>query len=162
MTGPDTVVEYNDTQCDKRNTYRRKVKEEKATATTTTTTQDGDSEAPKEADGTETSTNGTTTNGHIATEGDDERPAKKLKGDGGEAVGLEPDDAMSEADDDGPEDLDEESEVMNDGDELESLADGDQDADEGDGPEETMEDSIEVIGRRGELRDEALDEPDSD
>jgi len=153
----DTVVEYNDTQCDKRNTYRRKVKEEKA-ATTTTTTQDGDSEAPKDADGPETSTNDRTTNGHTAAEGDDERPAKRIKGDGVEGTGRGSG-AWSNPDETDWE-LDEPNDSSSVGDF--EIFDNEFDGFDSPRPDVTMADATEEVDRRGELRDEALDEPDSD
>jgi len=134
-------------QCDKRNTYRRKVKEEKAAAAPA----DGESEGPKD--------NGalTTTNGHAA-EVDDERPTKKFKGQSGEVVAPEPD-AMDDADEDGQEDADENA----DEDEDDDVPDDDvDDVDEDEVQDETMDEPGEEVDGRGELRDEALDEPDSD
>lgn len=152
------IIEYNEIQCDKRNAYRRKVKEEKATAPSG---ENGENE-----DGS------TDVGGPGASNGDPivlidpssdaaERPAKKLKGDDGEAV---------QADDEDPDDADEiendDTEMNQDADEQdEEAVDDDVDDEEGsDGSDdEMMEDAREHLDEeRGELRDEALDEPDSD
>ncbi|CZT22665.1 uncharacterized protein RCC_08370 [Ramularia collo-cygni] len=151
------LKKYNEIQCDKRNAYRRKVKEEKAAAT------------PGENDeGAEAST---AVSGPGATNGDPivlidhgsdaaERPAKKVKGDDGEA--LQPD----EEDADDADDVENDDTEMNqDADEQDDDAeDDDVDDEEGsDGSDdEPMEDALEHLEERGELRDEALDEPDSD
>lgn len=151
-------AEYNEIQCDKRNTYRRKVKEEKA------------KDAPKDGEGEEEGAaagiahdgevlpgaNGTA-NGHADAE-DGERPVKKLKGDAG--VALAP--AADDADDEDMAD-DQDADVNDD----EEAADDDVEEDDDDDADQTMEDALEEQepedeDERGELRDEALDEPDSD
>ncbi|KAK5123102.1 hypothetical protein LTR85_003300 [Meristemomyces frigidus] len=148
------LKKYNDTQCDKRNTYRRKVKEEKKAADPVT--EEGTAE-PKEGEATQ-ATNGT--NGHVETEMDDaDRPAKKLKGDAGQAVapdadGLQDDEVDEEPDADDHED-DEGDDDGADEDEIEE-SEGEE------GQDQTMEDPADETEERGELRDEALDEPDSD
>lgn len=149
------VPEYNEIQCDKRNAYRRKVKEEKAAAT-----------PAENGEGTESSN---AVAGPGASNGDPivlidpssdaaERPAKKLKGDDGEAL---------QADDEDPDDVENDDTEMNqDADEQDEEAeDDDVDDEEGsDGSDDDpMEDAREHLDEeRGELRDEALDEPDSD
>ena len=101
------LTEYNDIQCDKRNTYRRKVKEDKAVVPT----PDAEGgEAPEAA--TAIPTNGTA-NGHV--EDDEERPAKKQKGEEGDA--LPPDDDAMDED-------------VPDGEQEDMQEDGDQDDDE--------------------------------
>ncbi|KAK6395215.1 hypothetical protein LTR65_000684 [Meristemomyces frigidus] len=148
------LKKYNDTQCDKRNTYRRKVKEDKKV--TEPAPEDG-LEEPKDGETTE-AINGT--NGHAEAETEDaERPAKKLKGDAGQAVAPDAD-GLQEGDMDDEQDADdhEDEEGEEDG------ADEDEE-DESEGEEaqdQTMEDPGDETEDRGELRDEALDEPDSD
>ncbi|EME50092.1 hypothetical protein DOTSEDRAFT_119071 [Dothistroma septosporum NZE10] len=152
------LKKYNEIQCDKRNTYRRKVKEEKA------------KDAPKDGEGDEEGVEGNTTengdvlasangaaNGRADTE-DGERPMKKLKGDGGAAFAPGADDADDEDIADDPDaDVNDDEEAADD-----DVEDDDDDEDQ------TMEDALEEQepeveeDERGELRDEALDEPDSD
>ncbi|SMQ46865.1 unnamed protein product [Zymoseptoria tritici ST99CH_3D7] len=145
---------YNEIQCDKRNTYRKKVKEEKAAAT-----QEGGEGGSKDGG----STNGTNSDPIVLTdrtEPDDggERPAKKMKGEGGEAV---------QADQDGDDADDDEGDDDQDGDDQDDEgddggADSEVDEENDESGDDTMEDALEEIEERGELRDEALDEPDSD
>lgn len=118
------ILEYNEVQCDKRNTYRRKVKEEKAAAATVT---EGD-DASKDGDVME-STNGVL-NGHDG--GDDEdRPAKKLKAEDGSALAPGADGLN---DDDMQDDPEEEQEVYEHQEEDEEDDDvDDEDDDEHDG-----------------------------
>jgi DNA polymerase epsilon subunit 3 len=140
-------------QCDKRNNYRRRVKEEKAAAVT----QNGDEAA---ADGANPAPEGAV-NGHT-TQDDTERPAKKQKGEDGTATlpdadQLDDDDLNGEQDDgqNGGDDPDDDVE--------DDLIEDEDDADEQDEQDETMEEPTEDLEDRGELRDEALDdEPDSD
>ncbi|KAK4560320.1 hypothetical protein LTR86_005515 [Recurvomyces mirabilis] len=149
------LKKYNDTQCDKRNTYRKRVKEEK-----TVTVVPGEGEGEQAADSTTPLANGTA-NGH-ATEDDAERPAKKVKGDAGLALPPDPDSVededVDEANGDIPDDADDQEDEPEDDD-----VDQDDDAEDDDGQDETMEDPADQLEDRGELQDEALDdEPDSD
>ncbi|KAK4634720.1 DNA polymerase epsilon subunit D [Fulvia fulva] len=153
------LKKYNEIQCDKRNTYRRKVKEEKAKDAP----PEGEGDAEGAASGVASKdgevvpgANGTA-NGHADIE-DGERPVKKLKGDAGVAMAPGADDADDEdmADD---QDAD-----ANDDEEA-----ADDDVEDEDDEDQTMEDALEEQepeddddDERGELRDEALDEPDSD
>merc|ERR1712070_1055145 len=124
-------------QCDKRNTYRRKVKEEKKAGEGTT---ENDIEASRDGEDLPI-TNGV--NGHGETD-DTERPMKKFKGEGGQAVAPDAD-GLHDADDvDGEPDADEQE-----------LEDGDEDV-----GDEVDDDDDE--GSRTRSRDEALEEPDSD
>lgn len=157
QTTDDRVIEYNEIQCDKRNAYRRKVKEDKAAA------------APQgNGDGAEAQPN---VPGPGATNGDPivlidpssdaaERPAKKLKGETGEAIQPDDEDA-----DDAEEAENDDTEMNQDADEQEE-EDEDDDVDDEEGSDgsddDQMEDAREEFEERGELRDEALDEPDSD
>jgi len=147
-------LEYNDTQCDKRNTYRRKVKEEKA-AVVPPGEGEGEAESNVTVDGVPEATNGAT-NGHAHVDDDDERPAKKFKGEGGEA--LAPDaDLADDLDEDGQQDGDD------DVDEDDGVDDVD-DADEDEAQNESMDDPLDDMEAelRFESGDEALDEPDSE
>lgn len=148
----DAYVEYNETQCDKRNTYRRKVKEEKAAAVV----KDAD-ETPADGD-TTTSINGGL-NGHA--EGDDaDRPTKKLKGDDGSAFAPDPD--GTEDEDIGAEEDDQEN--QHDDDDDDQIDDEDDEAeDNADDRDAVMEDPDTVDAPLGrDMRDEALDDPDDD
>ncbi|KAK5734843.1 hypothetical protein LTR17_008613 [Elasticomyces elasticus] len=93
------LKKYNDIQCDKRNTYRRKVKEDKTPAESAggegeQTAADAVASPAVVAD--------VDTNGHASPE-DDERPAKKQKGETGDAVSPHAD-AMDEDGPDGEQD----------------------------------------------------------
>lgn len=151
-------AEYNDTQCDKRNSYRHRVKAEKAAAGVPVE-EGGD--AADATDATDASLlaaqlNGVA-NGHADAEGgDDERPAKKFKGTDGHVV-ITPGEPV---DDDDVEDVpDDEVDDVDEGDEDDEPQDdeGEDDVDDGD---ETMEgmDEPDVEGRGAEGRDEALDD----
>ncbi|EMD01184.1 hypothetical protein BAUCODRAFT_61755 [Baudoinia panamericana UAMH 10762] len=149
------LKKYNDVQCDKRNTYRRKVKEEKAAAAAT-----GEHDEPSATEENDAQAANGVANGHDAL-GDDERPVKKLKGGSGEAVAPGTYPADHEMFDDGPsvdhDDPDEHD--PDDDDEEEDEAD---DAVNEDGEQEDAGDPVEDLNGRGEMQDEALDEPDSD
>ncbi|KAK5134980.1 hypothetical protein LTR08_005932 [Meristemomyces frigidus] len=147
------LKKYNDVQCDKRNTYRRKVKEDKKVEEPIK--GDG-TEAPKDAETAEV-TNGV--NGHAQAD-DAERPAKKLKADAGHAVPTDGDglrDADMEDEGDAEEVVDGDGEEADESDEAEE--DGEDDEE---GQDETMEEPVDEVEDRRESRDEALDEPDSD
>ncbi|KAF2771645.1 histone-fold-containing protein [Teratosphaeria nubilosa] len=143
------LKKYNDIQCDKRNTYRKKVKDDKAAAAEKETPSEGGPNGESAA----ATANGATTNGH--TEGENgERPAKKLKGDTGQSVVRDADDETSRQDeDDHDEDVDDDDDGDEDG------ADNDDDA-EDEAQDEDAADDVEE--ERGEVRDEALDGSDSD
>ncbi|KAI7233795.1 hypothetical protein KC330_g5187 [Hortaea werneckii] len=152
------LKKYNDVQCDKRNTYRRKVKEEKKAGEGTT---ENDIEASRDGEDVPI-TNGV--NGHGETD-DLERPMKKLKGEGGHAVALDAD-GLHDADDlDGEPDADEQEIEDGDedvGDEVEDEAEEDEAQDETMEDHDDVDDDDDDEGSRTRSRDEALDEPDSD
>lgn len=157
VTANSCLIEYNEIQCDKRNAYRRKVKEEKAAATPQENGEDA--EAAPDAPGPGAS-NGDPIVLIDPSSDAAERPAKKLKGETGEAMqpGDEEVDDADEADND-------DTEMNHDADEQDEEAEDDEVDDEEDtdgSDDDTMEDAQEEIEDRGELRDEALDEPDSD
>ncbi|KAK4508456.1 hypothetical protein PRZ48_002195 [Zasmidium cellare] len=148
------LKKYNETQCDKRNTYRRKVKEEKAAATATAPKDgegegEGDSSLPGEA----------TTNGHAREEDGAEPPSKKLKRENGDAVLPDADEV--DDDDDAGDDVDDNEE-----DDDDAVDDDVDDEEDDEGGDETMEDALEEQDDEGEERsgvvDEALDGDDSD
>ena len=150
-----TAAEYNETQCDKRNTYRRKVKEEKAAAAAKDGTDADVSMFSKDGETAKSAEDGA-----VNREGGDEdaeRPAKKLKGENGSAA------APDMADDVDDEDGDDEQEAEeNDDDADEDGAEDDVPDEESDDEDQTMEDALEEQPDRSEMRDEALDDPDSD
>lgn len=141
-------------QCDKRNTYRRKVKEDKAASAP----KDGEEGDTTIEDETIEGANGAATNGHANGENAD-RPTKKLKGDDGAAVApdvdMEDDEDPGDGQEDDQDDPDDGDDVQDDEDEEQSEGD-EQDAslDETDGPHTTAADLMPV--------DEALDDPGSD
>jgi DNA polymerase epsilon subunit 3 len=154
--------EYNDTQCDKRNSYRHRVKAEKAEKT--------GGEGNDAADATDASLlaaqlNGVA-NGHAeAGDQDGERPSKKFKGTDGHVV-ITPGEPIDEDDvgDMGADADDDEEEGDEEGDDDEPEDDdGDDDDDDDEVADETMEgmDEPEMDGR-GEMKDEALDGNESD
>lgn len=158
--------EYNEVQCDKRNTYRRKVKEEKAAAAAAAS--GGEQQSPETRKDSEKagvtaeqpSVDGTT-NGHIDSDEMD-RPIKKLKGDDGQAMIHDPDD-MEDVDETFEQEPDEHEEDEGDEDEDDDAAVSDEEAADYDASrDEQMEDALEEREGRGELQDEALDEPYSD
>lgn len=140
-------------QCDKRNNYRRKVKEEKA-AKTGGEGEEGD----VSVDGVKDGNTSTITNGDAGVDEDGERPIKKLKAENGDAVLP---DAGDDADDDGGEDEDDNDEDGEDG-EDDGGEDDVPDEEESDEEDQPMEDALEEQSRRGSMRDEALDDPDSE
>ena len=143
MFDTNMPTEYNETQCDKRNTYRRKVKEEKAAAA-----ERSAPDAPDDPD-TATGANGAV-NGHAEGEGEDEdRPAKKFKAEDGSAVAP---DANGLDDDEMDGDQDGEQEAADD-----RLDDDDEDESE---PVVLVD--PENVAAGGVVRDEALDDLDSD
>jgi DNA polymerase epsilon subunit 3 len=143
-------VEYSDIQCNKRNTYRRKVKEEK--------------QAASQLEGDQAAAEGDTsiaTNGELEhAEGDDaDRPIKKLKADDGTAVdpdttGLDDEDMEDEVDDvpDGDDQADDEGD-----DEVEDEMEDEEDEE----PAEVAREADDEVAVGG-MRDEALDDPGSE
>ena len=152
----NVYVEYSDIQNNKRNTYRRKVKEEKQA-----NAQLDDDQAPREGEAVE-GMNGAV-NGH-ANGDDEDRPVKKFKGEDGSALapdvdGLDDED-MDDTQDAGPDD-EEDHAVDDDEDEGDDEAEDEDDEDED--PSENVihpdpNDEVAV----GSMRDEALDDPDSE
>lgn len=116
--------------------------------------QEDGAEEPKDGEAAQP-TNGV--NGHDEVD-DAERPAKKLKGEAGHAVAPEAD-GLQDGDADDEPDADDHEE--DEGDE-EGADDEEEDSEEEEGQDETMEQPADEVEERGELRDEALDEPDSD
>ena len=149
-------IEYTDIQCNKRNTYRRKVKEEKQA----NAQLDGD-QGPTEGDMVE-GMNGAV-NGH-ANGDDEDRPLKKIKGEDGTAFVADVDELDDEDMDDTQDaGLDEEEDHPADDEEDEGDDEGEDEEDEDEDPSEKVvdadpEDEVAVGG----MRDEALDDPDSE
>jgi hypothetical protein len=173
------MAEYNEIQCDKRNNYRRKVKEEKAAAGPAGGTEgEGEGEVdgrprsspqvlvPPTSEGQEGASNGHMDGEERDGEGG-ERPTKKLKGENGTVVpsDADMDDRNDDPDDDGqdgPESADDDDEDDDDDDDADELA---TDEDNSDDEMVTMEDALETQPQHevgGGMRDEALDDPDSD
>lgn len=131
--------EYNEIQCDKRNTYRRTKAAEKKAATGGSTNGDA-----MEEDGA-VKVNGADADG-------EERPAKKIRReDGDEPEDEVQDEEVDEVDDDIEDEEDSAEE------DVEEEGEAEQEEDEQGGEGEEDED-----GRMNGIRDEALDEPDSD
>lgn len=99
-------------------------------------------------------------NGHAVAD-DEERPAKKFKGDAGHAVALDAD-GLENGEADGEPELDEHDDEEGDDDGEEDEEDDAEDEAQDETMEDPAEETDEVEEERGELRDEALDEPDSD
>ncbi|KAH0293139.1 histone-fold-containing protein, partial [Aureobasidium sp. EXF-3399] len=149
------LKKYNTVQCDKRNSYRRKIREEKASKTgddgkaTESGAENGDADASM-LDATEVSA----VNGHSRIDGE-EPPSKKMRREAGEEdVSEEGDDeefhdALEGEDDEAVDDSGEED---NDG----AAEEEDSEGDEVDGVDEEEE-------RIGDgMRDEALDDASED
>jgi DNA polymerase epsilon subunit 3 len=157
------TAEYNDTQCDKRNSYRHRVKAEKAEKTGT----DGTGEGDDAVDATDASLlaaqlNGVA-NGHADAGDDGERPAKKFKGTGGHVV-ITPGEPIDEDD---VEDFEAEADVDDGEDDDEEVDDDEPEDDDGNDDEEAEDETMEGMDEpemdgRGGLRDEALDGNESD
>ena len=143
-------------QCDKRNTYRKKVKEEKAAAAP----KDGD-ETTKEGsaeEGADGQLNGEL-NGHANDDEDMERPFKKFKAQNGAAVAPDADgmDETEETIDNQEDDVDDQQD--DDVEEDEQVEDDPEDDGE---DEEADDDDRDDIAAAAGVRDEALDDPGSD
>jgi len=140
------VAKYNEVQCDKRNSYRKRVKADKAAVDP----EDGkDTDA---MDDTDAAISNAVANGKRS--GEDEPPSKKIRREPGDEVDDGDEDVEDEAADDEPEE-DEDGEE-DDGEEAEDEeAEDDEQAEEG-----MQEDDDDLVS--GEIRDEALDELDSD
>ncbi|TKX19977.1 DNA polymerase epsilon subunit D [Elsinoe australis] len=135
----DETEKYNEIQCDKRNTYRRTKAAEKKAATGGSTNGDA-----MEEDGA-VKVNGADADG-------EERPAKKIRReDGDEPEDEVQDEEVDEVDDDIEDEEDSAEE------DVEEEGEAEQEEDEQGGEGEEDED-----GRMNGIRDEALDEPDSD
>jgi DNA polymerase epsilon subunit 3 len=160
-----SIKEYNTVQCDKRNSYRRKIREEKASKTgedgkpTDSGAENGDADASM-LDATGMSA----VNGHHSRHDDEEPPSKKMRREGGE------EDVSEEGDDeefhDALEGEGEDDEVVEDsGEEEENEGAADEEGDsEGEG-EEGVDgvDEEEEEQRVGDgMRDEALDDASED
>jgi len=142
------VAKYNEVQCDKRNSYRKRVKADKAAVDP----EDGkDTDA---MDDTDAAISNAVANGKRS--GEDEPPSKKIRREPGDEAHDGDEDVEGEGPDDEPEE-DEDEEEEDDGEEpeAEEEAEDDEPADEG-----MQEDDDDLVS--GEIRDEALDEPDSD
>ena len=160
MSSANMFPEYNETQCDKRNTYRRKVKEEKAAAAV----KESGEEAPKEGETTE-GANGTM-NGHAETEDENgDRPVKKLKAEDGSALAPH-DDSLEEDDDLDPDEdirqVDNDSQLDPFDEDEADDEDADDDQEEDNENEPVVLVDADNVAASGDLRDEALDDPDSD
>ncbi|KAF2717573.1 histone-fold-containing protein [Polychaeton citri CBS 116435] len=150
------LKKYNETQCDKRNNYRRRVKEEKAAAVAT---DEGTDETLQDVSTMSNGINGMA-NGH---QNGDERPAKKMRGQNGTVVPGEDDTDMDDSFDvDGKQD----DEDANSDDEDEGVDEDDEDdAEDGEDQDQTLEDRIEDDRGRSDDDDdddddEALDDDD--
>jgi len=150
---------YNTVQCDKRNSYRRKIREEKAGKTgddgkpTDSGAENGDGDADASMmDATEMSA----VNGRSRTD-DEEPPSKKMRREAGE------EDVSEEGDDEEFHDAleGEDEEVVDDSGEedIDGAADEEEES-EGDGADGADEEE-ERIGD-GMMRDEALDDASED
>ncbi|KAI4850658.1 histone-fold-containing protein [Aureobasidium sp. EXF-8845] len=153
------LKKYNTVQCDKRNSYRRKIREEKAGKTgddgkpTDSGAENGDADASM-MDATEMSA----VNGHSRND-DEEPPSKKMRREAGE------EDVSEEADDEEFHDAleGEDDEVVDDSGEedIDGAADEeDSEGDEVDGAD-AVDEEEERIGD-GMMRDEALDDASED
>ncbi|CAK1356131.1 DNA polymerase epsilon subunit D [Cercospora beticola] len=151
------LKKYNDTQCDKRNTYRRKVKADKDAATDKPTGEGETSEIAKDGEATAATTNGASNAG---AEDETDRPAKKLKAENGAAVTPGGDEDM--VDDDGDDEQDANDQDDEEEDDEEGAEDEVPDEEESE-DDQPMEDALEEqVEDAGGIRDEALDQSDSD
>lgn len=152
-----TCTEYNDVQCDKRNSYRRKVKEEKAATSSSSMPADGE-QADESFVSVPVAESAAATNGR-AREGETEPPSKKIRREAGDEDDDVDDDEADAGDDaeDGDED---EGEGEEDGEdeEMEEVEDAEEPVEDGLDADDVLD--RETLG--ADVRDEALDEPDSD
>ena len=145
-------------QSDKRNTYRRKIKEEKAITTGTEADANGDNGSKDKS--TTDATNG---DASAHTDGEDaERPFKKFKAQNGAALAPDADgvDETEETIDDQDGDVDETME--DDADDDEQADDAEVEDEEEEEDEDADDDDRDDLAAAAGLRDEALDEPGSD
>ncbi|KAK6006509.1 hypothetical protein QM012_006919 [Aureobasidium pullulans] len=150
------LKKYNTVQCDKRNSYRRKIREEKASKLgedgkpTDSGAENGDADASM-LDATEMSA----VNGHSRNDGE-EPPSKKLRREAGEDEDEEGEDEEFHDALEGEDD-----EVVEGEGEEEADEEGDE---EDDDEEEQVEDGVDdEEGRVGDgMRDEALDDASED
>lgn len=145
MMASNRYIEYNAIQCDKRNTYRRKVREEKKTQPGQPATGDGENGSASAMAVDSQHTNG-----------DAEPAAKKIRAEDGTATvnGLDNDDEVDEAIEAQNQDAEEENEEEMDEDEEE------EDEQQSDPEDELLEDPIEVGGPRPTRVDSDVDESD--
>lgn len=158
-----TCPEYNDIQCDKRNSYRRKVKQDKAAVTSSNINSEGVDES--------IISNGSAEQPATSSrprDDDIEPPSKKVRREPGEED-VDGEDEMNGEDEgegeeevedeDGAEDGDEGEDGEEDEEGMEEVEDG---AETSPGREESEEDAEGGLLTNGHMRDEALDELDSD
>ncbi|CAD0097513.1 unnamed protein product [Aureobasidium mustum] len=140
------LKKYNTVQCDKRNSYRRKIREEKASKTgddgkpTDSGAENGDADASM-LDATEMSA----MNGHGRNDGE-EPPSKKLRREAGE--------------DDDEEGEDEEFHDALEGEDDEVVEEGDEEDDDEEQVDDGVDEEEERVGEG--MRDEALDDASED
>lgn len=150
----DFYTEYSDIQNNKRNTYRRKVKEEKQAASQL----EGDQTA---AEGELSEVTNGAVNGHVDVD-DEDRPVKKFKGEDGSAMALDADDLEDEDMEDDHDDAGDEDDPA-DGEEEDGVDDEPEDEED---EEEEPSGHVELIDDDevavGGMRDEALDDPGSE
>ena len=145
-------TEFHDIQCDKRNSYRRKVKAEKsAVGPSNLNSEDVDDSMMSSGMADAADANGGLRDGEI------EPPSKRARrepGDGVEDDGDEDDEVVADDEAGQDEEVDEEVE--------EEDGDGDDDGSDGASEEGQEEEELEDERRGDGMVDEALDEPDSD
>jgi histone H3/H4 len=140
------LTKYNAVQCDKRNSYRRKVREEQKGKTVADA--DAEGEAPT-TEGAVTKTNGVPVVTETRRDGDSEPQAKKVRGEDGMEIDEEEEDAPDEPE--GEDEQESEAEDDDDDDDVEETFE--------DAKEQLAEDSLELKETQDEdMEDEALDE----
>lgn len=141
------LIKYNAVQCDKRNTYRRKVKEEQLAQKAAAAKEALEGAAPEGEKKPE------------AADEDGERAAKKVRVEGGEAVAV-----GEEDDDDVDMDHDQGEDEQDDDENEEDVEDDDaeeEDADDAHPEDQLVEDPLEEREEEG-VGDEALEGEESD
>ena len=141
------VQKYNEVQCDKRNSYRRRIKADKVAGGHGDSVEDATAspEGPEQA--------------NRRGDGEHEPPTKKVRREAGDEVDVE----EEEEDGDGEDGEDEgaEDEVDDEDDDAEEEAE-DEDMDDAEESTNGALDDADDDRVGGEIRDEALDELDSD
>lgn len=158
------AIEYNEVQCDKRNSYRRKIKQEKEAAAPTTTGAPGEGEGQDESTISMISSDHNAANGRASRDEGIEPPSKKVRREPGDEVDEDGDEDDEGGEDEGGEDEEElaDEEVPEDGDEDEEADEVDDEETEEVNEAESPDDHQPASLQMG-LRDEALDdEVDSD